>query len=309
MHGANSITRVSYFNLPRGGLIRGTFYEGLKEDPIAAITTALIENLRAERYENAKRDYRRLVDTITRRGNIGKDIRYAKRELIDLSREYEENRFDRLARIAHTYAMRLPSPQPHQRKGSAKYLRSNGANTKAKKAEVYTQRLPKLAKERRESHSNSKRFYGDKNTQYNLEYTLLRENWPQSAATFILNRLNDSGILIQIRERGLTLSGLMKYFEFYPGERSGKLYIVHNRVMNDVEGSYGKEISDPEQFFESEKYKDFPHVRLDDTTLALPRDVSDKPAKGIKRTKGYQIIIGKKKTRFINDLVSAELGW
>ena len=90
-------------------------YEGLTTDPIRAITSALIYNLGTRNFDMARTDYRRLVNTIHRRDRHGKDIRYAARELNELSKSARLSGADETARLAAMYADQLPKPQVRRR--------------------------------------------------------------------------------------------------------------------------------------------------------------------------------------------------
>ena len=249
----------------------GKYVGGFRKDPVKLLTEDLLRNITNRETPFAKMNYSELLDLIHSKGDPGKDIRYVRSQLNE----------------------------------HARYLRSKGADAKAKQAELYARTLPKPANGKRGSNSNSKIVYYDRNLQSGAEMALLREYSPKSAV-FIQKRLEESGVLIQIRERGLTLSGLMEHVEFFPGRRSGKLYIVHNHVVNEVAEISEAGIPDPEKFFESERYKDFRHLRLDNITLVLPRDAASRPKKGIGKTPGYQIVPRREVEHFIDDIVRAE---
>lgn len=239
------------------------------KDPVKSLTKNFLRNITDREKSFAEMNYQDLLNLIKSKGHPGKDIRYVRAQLNE----------------------------------HARYLRSKGSDKIAKQAELYAQKLPTAKNDREGRDSKRKRIY-DIDAHYQVEKALLKEHWPDSA-DFIYKRLQESGILVQIRERGLTLDGVMNHFELFPGERSGKLYVVHNQVMSEVEDDYGKSISNPEKFFESERYKDFPHIRLDDITLVLPRDVASKPTRGVERANGFHIVPKKEVGRFIDDLVRA----
>ena len=97
----------------------GKHVEGVRKDPVKLLTINLLRNITDSGKSHAEINYRGLLDLIQSKGYLGKDIRYARTQLNE----------------------------------HARYLRSNGANAKAKQAELYAQRLPKPAEDRRERHS------------------------------------------------------------------------------------------------------------------------------------------------------------
>ena len=251
------------------------YVEGSGGDGIKGLTTNLITNIKDRERKFADFSYDRLLEFIHSRGKKGKDIRYVRAQLNEYARILGKH-----ARILHL----------------------KGVESRIKLANMYAQRLPTPKHEIGERNSKQKRDYDSRNPQYEIEQALLREYFPEDA-NFIHRHLKESGILTQLREKGLTLSEMTKHYDFFPGKRSGKLYIVHNSVMNEVGGSFDEPKSDPEKFFKSEKYKDFRHIRLDSITLVLPRDAASNPTMGIERTSGFYIVPKKDKKFFIDDLV------
>lgn len=101
------MSNAGYKNRPTAEGIR--FYHGLEADPVSAITNTLIHNLGTRNFELAKKDYSWLVKSIRNKGNPGKDVRYAKKELHDLSKQARLKGSTELANLAAFYANQLPS--------------------------------------------------------------------------------------------------------------------------------------------------------------------------------------------------------
>lgn len=115
-----------------------TFYRGLSEDPISAITSTLVYNVRTENIEQARIDYVRLVKTINTQGRARKDIKYAARELCELARTAEAYDKKEIAALARRYASQLPLPIGVRRQnGHHGKVNGHSSASKGSAPEVY----------------------------------------------------------------------------------------------------------------------------------------------------------------------------
>ena len=249
----------------------GTFYDRIRTDPVGSITDTLITNLETKKFDSASENYQHLLTAIQIRGYRGKDIRYAKAQLGKLAKDARkkaqlgklDSKREDLRRIlskAQSYANQLPNPSRNERSNS--------------KLEIYAlERLP-----------------------YNHQFfqVLLEEN-PYKDAQLILERLTKSNMLRRFEQNGVQPLRVMETIKFVPGERSKKLYVVHRRAENQI----GAEILKPDQFFESERVKDFPHIAKGLIVYVLPADQSS----NVVATEG----LTKSGFRVIDDLVNEKL--
>jgi hypothetical protein len=88
----------------------GSIYPGYGSDPFRALTTSLVENIVGDKPNLAKLDYGRIKQELSRRGKIGKHIRYVERQLNGLATKYKGRGNTDKARIVKSYAKMLPKP-------------------------------------------------------------------------------------------------------------------------------------------------------------------------------------------------------
>lgn len=107
----------------------GIRYQNLERDPIRAITDALVMNLGEGNIQTAKRNYTDLRIAIGSRGNKGKDIRYARKELNILAGNASEIVDPELSTSAYeigkqatSYVNQLPNPSDSRRENGRPWL-------------------------------------------------------------------------------------------------------------------------------------------------------------------------------------------
>lgn len=229
----------------------GAFYKDISVDPIRSITDALIANLGEGRGEFARENYRHLLIAIGIRGYRGKDIRYAKSQLTSLTKNARIQNADGINKKAESFANRLPKPRDY------KYASLE------------------------ESLQQRKMPYAEQFFQF------LLEEHPYLEARFIYDRLVKGNMLSKFEKRGVPPIRIMELLKFVPGDRSKKLYVVSRKVENQL----GVEIKDPDQFFKSEKFREFPHIAKGNIVLVMESEEMPQH-------------LGGKGLHFIDDLVN-----